>query len=401
MSSSRTAPTGRTASTPEPTTPPTSPPRACWPRSRAPAVPARCSPPGWRPPPRSSSPCCRAITCWSPGCCTGACASGWPSSRSPGGRVAGAAGRRGRRRAGGVGVHAGGTHTGGGLVGSAVLWKASATHEATSSALARTAGYQNRWRLAGTPAGDNVTPLGRTCATDWTSPRHFIPSAATTTPVGVSGSRRSSPCQTRPPAADRQPRWAATYGNLCPQQGVDDLAGQGTTTRSPRAHRGLPVAERRGGRKVHLPSPIPPAAAQQLPQGPGEGVTREPVNPAVADRRSLQEGDELHRRDGFVEFAQELAPRPARPPRQELPGRQLPISQPPVQEPLRIRMPTPAPPAPHLITLPASARSSWESATATSCSLPKVASNIDRRWSHQRVAAAADAESPGRDEDRK
>ncbi len=300
--------------------------------------------------------------------------------------------------AGELGVHAGGTHTGGGLVGSAVLWKASATHEATASARSRTAGYQNRWRLAGTPAGDNVTPLGRTCATDWTSPRHFIPSAATTTPVGVSGSRRSSPCQTRPPAADRQPRWAATYGNLCPQQGVDDLAGQGTTTRSPRAHRGLPVAERRGGRKVHLPSPIPPAAAQQLPQGPGEGVTREPVNPAVADRRSLQEGDELHRRDGFVEFAQELAPRPARPPRQELPGRQLPISQPPVQEPLRIRMPTPAPPAPHLITLPASARSSWESATATSCSLPKAASNIDRRWSHQRVAAAADAESPGRDE---
>jgi hypothetical protein len=35
--------------------------------------------------------------------------------------------------AGGVGVHAvGGTHTAGGLVGSAVLWKASATREATS-----------------------------------------------------------------------------------------------------------------------------------------------------------------------------------------------------------------------------------------------------------------------------
>jgi hypothetical protein len=38
-------------------------------------------------------------------------------------------------RAGGFGVHAGGTHTSGGLVGSAVLWKASATREATASAL--------------------------------------------------------------------------------------------------------------------------------------------------------------------------------------------------------------------------------------------------------------------------
>ena len=35
-------------------------------------------------------------------------------------------------RARGVGVHAGGTHTSGGLVGSTVLWKASATREATS-----------------------------------------------------------------------------------------------------------------------------------------------------------------------------------------------------------------------------------------------------------------------------
>src|SRR4029453_2669431 len=37
----------------------------------------------------------------------------------------------------GVGVHAGGAHTSGGLVGSVVLWKASATREATASAPAR------------------------------------------------------------------------------------------------------------------------------------------------------------------------------------------------------------------------------------------------------------------------
>jgi hypothetical protein len=48
--------------------------------------------------------------------------------------------------AGGFGVHVGRTHTGGGLVGSVVLWKASATREATSSALSRTHGYaQNFW----------------------------------------------------------------------------------------------------------------------------------------------------------------------------------------------------------------------------------------------------------------
>ena len=43
-SNCRTAPTGRTTSTPAPITRPTRPPRASWPRWRGPAAPARCSP---------------------------------------------------------------------------------------------------------------------------------------------------------------------------------------------------------------------------------------------------------------------------------------------------------------------------------------------------------------------
>jgi hypothetical protein len=87
-----------------------------------------------------------------------------------------------------------GPHTSGGLVGSAVLWKASATHEATSSVRSSLPVT----RTAGTWPAPKPTTTSRLSAAEAAPPTR--PALASSSPPPprlprlVSGSRRSSPC---------------------------------------------------------------------------------------------------------------------------------------------------------------------------------------------------------------